>query len=453
MATSELLEDLVSIHQRLYQLSSVEDKQLLVVTTSTVIGKVRNVCEGLPRGEVLRKLVEQSRPVLVDVISSAKDIANGKERDRTQLEEATRRLSGVLADIQCVLQEEQEAGQTDKRSGQDELKHYRDKLEERRERVEGRMELVRVEKTVLSSWEMFSSAIEDIREALGQSSPERNDSVKSVSVAIETVCSLLDVADTVLGSPLPLRSEVFDHAMKLIQTVSSHNLDVEEIKSVVSLLYSLVKDLNDKCKEQIREQQHTPNLVKQRGEANGGESCIAVWNETNLQTSPVITKAKALFDFDREENDENLRFFKGDIIEVTKKNQSGWWEGRIGKEVGVFPSSFVLELTEEKPLQHLRAGTERHSRSTESGNPRSLELSTASVSDSRLNDRIPSMETFPRNYTWSGEEETQLSQPVYKEGIMKKEGGGHKSWKTRWFILNHQQISYYKPSQVSLFTP
>lgn len=130
------------------------------------------------------------------------------------------------------------------------------------------------------------------------------------------------------------------------------------------------------------------------------------------------------------------------------KNQSGWWEGRIGKEVGVFPSSFVLELTEEKPLQHLRAGTERHSRSTESGNPRSLELSTASVSDSRLNDRIPSMETFPRNYTWSGEEETQLSQPVYKEGIMKKEGGGHKSWKTRWFILNHQQISYYKPSQL-----
>ena len=32
---------------------------------------------------------------------------------------------------------------------------------------------------------------------------------------------------------------------------------------------------------------------------------------------------------------------------------------------------------------------------------------------------------------------------------MKKEGGHHKSWKTRWFILDHEKISYYRPTQVS----
>ena len=263
MATSELLEDLQSVHQRLDQLSSIKDNQLLVVTTSTLIGKVRNVCEGLPRGDVLRKLVVQSRPILMDVISSAKDIANGKEKDRTKLEDATKRLSGVLADVQCVLQEEQGDGQIDKNSGQNDLAYYRAKLEERKERIGGRMEAMRVEGTLISSWETFSVAIDDLREALGRSSPDRDDILRSASLATETVCSLLDAADMVLCSPLPLRSEVFDHAMRMIQTVSSHNFDVVEIKSVVSLLCSLVKALNDKCKEQVLEQHSKPKPLKQ----------------------------------------------------------------------------------------------------------------------------------------------------------------------------------------------
>ncbi|XP_065836393.1 rho GTPase-activating protein 24-like isoform X2 [Oscarella lobularis] len=52
-----------------------------------------------------------------------------------------------------------------------------------------------------------------------------------------------------------------------------------------------------------------------------------------------------------------------------------------------------------------------------------------------LRPRIPEME-FP------------VDKPIRREGQFRKEGGNHKSWKTRLFHLDEEKISYYKPGQL-----
>lgn len=46
----------------------------------------------------------------------------------------------------------------------------------------------------------------------------------------------------------------------------------------------------------------------------------------------------ATYDFDGEEGNE-LSFREGEVIDVIEKDDSGWWLGKIGERVGVFPSS------------------------------------------------------------------------------------------------------------------
>lgn len=55
-------------------------------------------------------------------------------------------------------------------------------------------------------------------------------------------------------------------------------------------------------------------------------------------------KVRALFDYTGETQPE-LSFKKGDIITVTEKDESGWWQGELNGERGVFPSGWVEELT------------------------------------------------------------------------------------------------------------
>lgn len=51
---------------------------------------------------------------------------------------------------------------------------------------------------------------------------------------------------------------------------------------------------------------------------------------------------QAEYSFQGENNDE-LRFKKGDIITVTQREDGGWWEGTLGEMTGWFPSNYVKE--------------------------------------------------------------------------------------------------------------
>ncbi|XP_014915577.1 nostrin isoform X2 [Poecilia latipinna] len=64
------------------------------------------------------------------------------------------------------------------------------------------------------------------------------------------------------------------------------------------------------------------------------------------QTAAVlcsIGKCKALYDFTPEHVDE-LTFKEGDVLDIYKKEENGWWIGALNEQKGHFPSSYVEEL-------------------------------------------------------------------------------------------------------------
>lgn len=52
---------------------------------------------------------------------------------------------------------------------------------------------------------------------------------------------------------------------------------------------------------------------------------------------------KARFNF-QQTNEDELSFSKGDIIQVTRQEEGGWWEGALNSKTGWFPSNYVKEI-------------------------------------------------------------------------------------------------------------
>lgn len=64
---------------------------------------------------------------------------------------------------------------------------------------------------------------------------------------------------------------------------------------------------------------------------------------TNDQQISTVPYAKALFDFHMNplEDEGCLKFMKGMVIQVTRRVDQNWAEGKLGDNVGIFPLSFV----------------------------------------------------------------------------------------------------------------
>lgn len=60
----------------------------------------------------------------------------------------------------------------------------------------------------------------------------------------------------------------------------------------------------------------------------------------SVQPPPPTETVVALYDFEAV-NAEELNIRQGDIITVTKKDDSGWWEGTLNGQSGIFPSNYV----------------------------------------------------------------------------------------------------------------
>lgn len=59
-----------------------------------------------------------------------------------------------------------------------------------------------------------------------------------------------------------------------------------------------------------------------------------------LQRAPLV---KALYDFTAEEDDE-LSFCAGDVIEVLDGSDASWWKGRLRESSGLFPVTYTAQL-------------------------------------------------------------------------------------------------------------
>jgi hypothetical protein len=56
-------------------------------------------------------------------------------------------------------------------------------------------------------------------------------------------------------------------------------------------------------------------------------------------------KVIALFNFNGNEDDGELSFVEGDVIEVLEQVNEGWWEGRLTNgDLGIFPFNYVQPL-------------------------------------------------------------------------------------------------------------
>lgn len=59
---------------------------------------------------------------------------------------------------------------------------------------------------------------------------------------------------------------------------------------------------------------------------------------------PQLPKFRALYDYEAQDADE-LNLTVGDVVAVSKKDPSGWWQGRLNGKVGLFPGNYVEEVT------------------------------------------------------------------------------------------------------------
>jgi myosin-1 len=59
---------------------------------------------------------------------------------------------------------------------------------------------------------------------------------------------------------------------------------------------------------------------------------------------PKLPRFRALYDYEAQDADE-LTLSAGDIVTVSRKDPSGWWQGRLNGKVGLFPGNYVEEIT------------------------------------------------------------------------------------------------------------
>ncbi|XP_072300854.1 rho guanine nucleotide exchange factor 7a isoform X1 [Eucyclogobius newberryi] len=65
---------------------------------------------------------------------------------------------------------------------------------------------------------------------------------------------------------------------------------------------------------------------------------------------------KARFNF-QQNNEDELTFNKGDIINVTRQEEGGWWEGSLNGKTGWFPSNYVREIKGSDKQVSPKSGT------------------------------------------------------------------------------------------------
>lgn len=78
------------------------------------------------------------------------------------------------------------------------------------------------------------------------------------------------------------------------------------------------------------------------GECNGREGVFPI-NYVRIIVPLPQPHAKALYDFHMDSNEDEgcLTFKKGIIINVHRRVDQNWAEGRIDDKIGIFPISFV----------------------------------------------------------------------------------------------------------------
>ncbi|XP_012539423.1 unconventional myosin-Ie [Monomorium pharaonis] len=88
------------------------------------------------------------------------------------------------------------------------------------------------------------------------------------------------------------------------------------------------------------------NNTLDRGRSREDNTAYAVTNKKippQKPAPPSLPKVKALYDYEPQDLDE-LGLKEGDIVEVLKEHEGGWWHGRLKGKTGLFPSNYVEKI-------------------------------------------------------------------------------------------------------------
>ncbi|XP_059620996.1 SH3 domain-containing kinase-binding protein 1 [Phlebotomus argentipes] len=107
-------------------------------------------------------------------------------------------------------------------------------------------------------------------------------------------------------------------------------------------------------------------------------------------------RCKVVYSYTQNNNDE-LSLAVGDIIEVLGEVEEGWWRGKLGNRVGVFPSNFVLTVDDVSPVSANRISTNTSGNRTKTSlNSSREDLVSAGVNNSVAQDKdAPSLPPKP----------------------------------------------------------
>lgn len=92
--------------------------------------------------------------------------------------------------------------------------------------------------------------------------------------------------------------------------------------------------------------------IQRRHRRDGKASGDTIESTDQNSKNEVLMRLIAIYDYFPQESNE-LEMHVGDVIEVSFKNESGWWCGRCGKSKGFFPRNYTRELTEQEELDYL----------------------------------------------------------------------------------------------------
>uniref|UniRef100_A0A7N4P726 Intersectin-1 n=1 Tax=Sarcophilus harrisii TaxID=9305 RepID=A0A7N4P726_SARHA len=81
-----------------------------------------------------------------------------------------------------------------------------------------------------------------------------------------------------------------------------------------------------------------------------GTSKITPTEPPKSITLPTVCQVIGMYDYTAQ-NDDELAFNKGQIINVLNKEDPDWWKGEVNGQVGLFPSNYVKMTTDMDPSQ------------------------------------------------------------------------------------------------------
>lgn len=81
-----------------------------------------------------------------------------------------------------------------------------------------------------------------------------------------------------------------------------------------------------------------------------GTSKITPTELPKTAVQPAVCQVIGMYDYTAQ-NDDELAFSKGQIINVLSKEDPDWWKGEVSGQVGLFPSNYVKLTTDMDPSQ------------------------------------------------------------------------------------------------------